>query len=101
MALSPDGSISGQLANKTKFTFHYPVDLQDPQFAQLLDRDNVQVTAPPTRTSGPSATVDIEMSASPARVNRAYSRSSSSASQKKGGWRDRDRRDRRGCVRVG
>ena len=51
VALSPDGSISGQLANKTKFTSSYPVDLQDPQFAQLLDQHNVQVTAPPARTS--------------------------------------------------
>ena len=51
VALSPDGSVSGQLTNGTKFTSSYPVDLQDPQFAQLLDLHNVQVTAPPARTS--------------------------------------------------
>jgi cell division protease FtsH len=51
VALSPDGSVSGQLTNGTKFTSSYPVTLQDPQFAQLLDQHNVQVTAPPARTS--------------------------------------------------
>ena len=51
VALSPDGSVSGQLTNGTKFTSSYPVDLQDPQFAQLLDQHNVQVTAQPARTS--------------------------------------------------
>ena len=51
VALSPDGSVSGQLTNGTKFTSSYPVDLHDPQFAQLLDQHNVQVTAPPARTS--------------------------------------------------
>ncbi|HEX6405050.1 MAG TPA: ATP-dependent zinc metalloprotease FtsH [Pseudonocardiaceae bacterium] len=50
VALSPDGSVSGQLTNGTKFTSSYPVDLHDPQFAQLLDQHNVQVTAPPART---------------------------------------------------
>jgi cell division protease FtsH len=51
VALSPDGSVSGQLTNQTKFTSSYPVTLQDPQFAQLLDQHNVQVTAPPAQTS--------------------------------------------------
>jgi cell division protease FtsH len=37
VALGPDGSVSGQLTNGTKFTSSYPVDLQDPPFAQLLD----------------------------------------------------------------
>src|SRR3954468_16325981 len=51
VALGTDGSISGKLTNGTSFTSSYPVDLQDPQFAQLLDQHNVQVTTQPTRTS--------------------------------------------------
>ncbi len=51
VALGPDGSISGQLTNRTMFTSSYPVDLQDPQFAQLLDQHNVQVATQPARTS--------------------------------------------------
>jgi cell division protease FtsH len=51
VALGPDGSVSGQLTNKTKFTSSYPVGLQDPQFAQLLDQHNVAVTTQPARTS--------------------------------------------------
>jgi cell division protease FtsH len=50
-ALGTDGSISGQLTNGTKFTSNYPVSLQDPQFAQLLDQHNVAVTTQPARTS--------------------------------------------------
>jgi cell division protease FtsH len=51
VALGPDGSVSGQLTNGTKFTSNYPVSLQDPQFAQLLDQHNVQVTTQPAQTS--------------------------------------------------
>jgi ATP-dependent Zn protease len=32
VALSPDGSISGQLTNGTKFTSSYPVSLRDPKW---------------------------------------------------------------------
>src|SRR5689334_3613478 len=49
VALGADGSISGKLTNGTSFTSSYPVDLQDPQFAQLLDQHNVQVTTQPAR----------------------------------------------------
>jgi cell division protease FtsH len=59
VALSPDGSVSGQLTNQTKFTSSYPVGLQDPQFAQLLDQHNVQVTAPPAQTSIWSALLNL------------------------------------------
>jgi cell division protease FtsH len=51
VALGPDGSIAGKLTNGTKFTSSYPTSLQDPQFAQLLDQHNVQVTTQPARTS--------------------------------------------------
>ncbi len=51
VALDPDGSVSGQLTNGTKFTSSYPVTLQDPQFAQLLDQHNVAVSSQPARTS--------------------------------------------------
>jgi ATP-dependent Zn protease len=51
VALGPDGSVSGQLTNGTKFTSSYPVGLQDPQFAQLLDQHNVHVTTQSARTS--------------------------------------------------
>jgi cell division protease FtsH len=51
VALGPDGSISGKLTNGTKFESSYPTGLQDPQFAQLLDQHNVQVTTQAARTS--------------------------------------------------
>jgi len=51
VALGPDGGISGKLKNGTKFTSGYPTNLQDPQFAQLLDQHNVQVTTKPAQTS--------------------------------------------------
>jgi cell division protease FtsH len=51
VALGSDGSISGKLTNGTKFTSSYPTGLQDPQFAQLLDQHNVQVTTQSPRTS--------------------------------------------------
>ena len=51
VALGPDGGISGTLANGTKFTSSYPTSLQDPQFAQLLDQHNVQVTTKSAQTS--------------------------------------------------
>jgi cell division protease FtsH len=51
VALGPDGAISGTLTNGTKFTSSYPTSLQDPQFAQLLDHHNVQVTTKPAQTS--------------------------------------------------
>ena len=51
VALGPDGSIAGTLSNGTKFASSYPVNLQDPQFAQLLDQHNIQVTTQPSQTS--------------------------------------------------
>lgn len=45
VAIGPDGNISGTLKNGTKFTSSYPVNLQDPQFTQLLEQHKVQVTA--------------------------------------------------------
>jgi cell division protease FtsH len=51
VALGPDGSISGKLTNGTSFTSSYPQGLQDPQFAQLLDQHNVQISTQPARTS--------------------------------------------------
>jgi cell division protease FtsH len=59
VALGPDGSVSGQLTNGTKFTSSYPVGLQDPQFAQLLDQHNVRVTTQPARTSTWSVLVNL------------------------------------------
>jgi cell division protease FtsH len=51
VALGPDGGISGKLTNGTKFTSSYPTNLQDPQFAQLLDQHNVQVETQSAQTS--------------------------------------------------
>lgn len=51
VALGPDGGISGKLPNETRFTSSYPVAFQDPQFVQLLDQHNVQVTTQPAGTS--------------------------------------------------
>jgi hypothetical protein len=51
VALGPDGRISGTLTNGTTFTSGYPTSLQDPQFAQLLDQHNVQVTTQPAQNS--------------------------------------------------
>ena len=51
VALGPDGGISGTLTNGTKFSSSYPTSLQDPQFAQLLDQHNVQVTTKSAQTS--------------------------------------------------
>jgi cell division protease FtsH len=51
VALGPDGNISGKLTNGTQFTSSYPTNLQDPQFVQLLDQHNVQVTTQAAQTS--------------------------------------------------
>jgi cell division protease FtsH len=51
VALGPDGSIAGKLTNGTRFQSSYPTGLQDPQFAQLLDQHNVQITTQAARTS--------------------------------------------------
>jgi cell division protease FtsH len=51
VALGADGSVSGKLTDGTRFTSSYPIGLQDPQFAQLLDDHNVQVTTQATGTS--------------------------------------------------
>jgi cell division protease FtsH len=51
VALGPDGGITGKLTNGTQFESSYPTGLQDPQFAQLLDQHNVQVTTQAARTS--------------------------------------------------
>jgi cell division protease FtsH len=59
VALGPDGAISGTLTNGTKFTSSYPTSLQDPQFAQLLDQHNVQVTTKPAQTSIGSALLNL------------------------------------------
>jgi cell division protease FtsH len=51
VALGADGGVSGKLTNGTRFTSSYPTSLQDPQFAQLLDQHNVQVTTQAAGTS--------------------------------------------------
>jgi cell division protease FtsH len=51
VALGPDGSIAGKLTNGTRFQSSYPTGLQDPEFAQLLDQHNVQITTQAARTS--------------------------------------------------
>jgi len=51
VALGPDGAISGKLTNGTAFASSYPTSLQDPQFTQLLDDHNVQITTQPAETS--------------------------------------------------
>ncbi|GAA0918259.1 hypothetical protein Vau01_018690 [Virgisporangium aurantiacum] len=51
VALGPDGGISGKLTSGKDFASSYPVSLQDPQFAQLLDDHNVKVSTQPAQTS--------------------------------------------------
>jgi cell division protease FtsH len=51
VALGSDGGVFGTLTNGTRFTSSYPTAIQDPQFAQLLDQHNVQVTTQAPRTS--------------------------------------------------
>jgi cell division protease FtsH len=51
VAVGPDGGITGKLSSGTLFTSSYPVGLQDPQFTQLLDQHNVQVTTQAATTS--------------------------------------------------
>jgi cell division protease FtsH len=43
--IGSDGHISGVLTDGTHFRSSYPVNLQDPQFTQLLEQHKVQVTA--------------------------------------------------------
>src|SRR6266540_2613264 len=43
--IGSDGHITGVLNDGTRFTSSYPVNLQDPQFTQLLEEHNVQVKA--------------------------------------------------------
>jgi cell division protease FtsH len=59
VAIGPDGNISGTLTNGTKFVSSYPVDLQDPQFVQLLEQHKVQVTTQPAQTSFGSILVSL------------------------------------------
>jgi cell division protease FtsH len=59
VALGPDGAISGKLTNNTSFTSSYPIGLQDPQFAQLLDQHNVQVSTQAARTSIASVALNL------------------------------------------
>jgi cell division protease FtsH len=59
VALGPDGNIAGKLTNGTKFTSSYPTTLQDPQFAQLLDQHNVQVSTQSAQTSIGSVLVNL------------------------------------------
>jgi cell division protease FtsH len=59
VALGSDGSISGKLTNGTSFTSSYPVGLQDPQFAQLLNQHNVQISTQPARTSISSVLLNL------------------------------------------
>ncbi len=59
VALGSDGSVSGQLANGTKFTSSYPVGLQDAQFVELLDQHNVQVSTQSARTSAWSVLLNL------------------------------------------
>ena len=49
--IGPDGGVSGKLTSGTRFTSSYPTNLQDPQFAQLLDQHDIQVTTQPAQTS--------------------------------------------------
>jgi cell division protease FtsH len=51
VAIGPDGNITGKLTNGTRFESTYPTNLQDPQFVQLLDQHNVQVTTQAAQTS--------------------------------------------------
>ena len=51
VALGPDGSVSGKLTDGTRFESSYLTNLQDPQFVQLLDQHNVQVTSQAAQTS--------------------------------------------------
>jgi cell division protease FtsH len=51
VAIGPDGNITGKLTNGTRFESSYPTNLQDPQFTQLLDQHNVQVTTQAAQTS--------------------------------------------------
>jgi len=51
VAIGPDGNMSGTLTTGTNFTSSYPTGIQDPQFAQLLDTHNVQVTTQAAETS--------------------------------------------------
>jgi cell division protease FtsH len=59
VALGPDGGITGKLTNGTMFTSSYPVAVQDPQFTQLLDEHNVQVTTQPAGTSVGSVLLNL------------------------------------------
>jgi cell division protease FtsH len=59
VALGPDGSVSGKLKSGTGFTSTYPVNLNDPQFAQLLDQSGAQVTTQSARTSPSSVLLDL------------------------------------------
>jgi cell division protease FtsH len=49
--IGPDGTVSGKLTDGAKFESSYPTNLQDPQFAQLLDQHKVQVTTQAAQTS--------------------------------------------------
>jgi cell division protease FtsH len=51
LAIGPDGNLSGTLTSGTSFTSSYPTGIDDPQFAQLLDAHNVQVTTQAAETS--------------------------------------------------
>jgi cell division protease FtsH len=51
VAIGPDGAISGKLKDGTRFESSYPTNLQDPQFARLLDQHNVEVTTQAAQTS--------------------------------------------------
>ncbi|HEV3012286.1 MAG TPA: ATP-dependent zinc metalloprotease FtsH, partial [Actinomycetota bacterium] len=51
VAIGSDGNISGKLTSGTRFESSYPTNLQDPEFTQLLDQHNVQVTTQPAQTS--------------------------------------------------
>jgi cell division protease FtsH len=59
VALGPDGSVSGKLTDGTRFESSYPTNLQDPQFVQLLDQHNVQVTTQAAQTSTWSALLNL------------------------------------------
>jgi cell division protease FtsH len=51
IAIGPDGAISGKLTSGASFSSSYPVGIQDPQFAQLLDSHQVQVATQPAQSS--------------------------------------------------
>ena len=49
--IGSDGNISGKLKDGAEFRSAFPTALQDPEFAELLDQQNVTVRAVQAQTS--------------------------------------------------